>query len=497
MPKHQNLGIATPIVISLIALFIATAFFTYQRLAFNNQGQPETQTPPTQAEEKSLVVTTDKTEYEFNDQIVVNIKNETDEPIWYSMDACSCKGWPGFTLESYGDEEWDRAPTQNFQTCHTGPCNGNLKLEAGGNITGQIGYPVAPGYYRLMMTIVNCSSADCSLDADNEQSIYSNEFRVQPQSAAIKELTGTIIEGSILGSHPLEFKTTDNILYDITGNREIIKHLEDYKNIRVTIKGYLFNMALFEGMYTSDNKTIFATEIKTVCDDQCVADGGGIKVISPSEGENLQIGKPYVIKWTNYSGDGQLTIDLKVATPDNKNYSKTIAIVPAIDKSYKWIVSSEGPENKYQIEVYPSNNRPLFGVSEKFNITGEQVILLTSPKPYYSVDATQPLVVTGKARKVFNEGTFTVSSCYYLNDKCQYITGNNVTSYDSTGNNYDWLSGNYLDFITTLNLASAPACYIEIGFYVHDEKGEGDWWGGQPFYVLPLSLYGNNGCQQY
>ena len=224
-----------------------------------------------------------------------------------------------------------------------------------------------------------------------------------------------------------------------------------------------------------------------------VPDKDRIQILSPKGGEKLEIGKKYNISWTNYSGTQPLTIALQVTPTDNKSFAKIIAFnVPTSQTgNYQWTVTSEDPGSKYKIEVYPAGGRPLMGESEDFfTISGEPFIFVTSPKPEERINITQPLTILGKARNVFSEGEFDVTASYFLDNQRKVITSTFATC-NITGNNCDWSSGNFVDFKATLDLSSSPVCGINIDFYKRNEKTPEP----QPFYTLPLWLYGNTNCQ--
>lgn len=226
-----------------------------------------------------------------------------------------------------------------------------------------------------------------------------------------------------------------------------------------------------------------------------VAEKDKIQVVSPKGGEKLEVGKMYDIRWTNYFLIKEpLTIALQITAPDNKVSAKIIAFnVPAVFAgSYKWAVPYENADAKYKIEVYPAGGRELIGRSKDFFTIsgGEQLVVITSPKPMERVNASQPIIITGKARKVFNEGEFDVSASYILSGKKQ-VTARTFATCNISGDGCDWTSGNFVDFKATLNLSSYPVCYVNVEFYKRDEKNS----QMRPFYELPLSLYGNSGCQ--
>jgi len=224
-----------------------------------------------------------------------------------------------------------------------------------------------------------------------------------------------------------------------------------------------------------------------------VAEKDRIQITSPNGGEKLEVGKTYDVRWTNYSGKEPLTIALQATTPSNQVSAKIVASnVPAASTGiYKWTVTSESPDNKYKIEVYPAGGRPLVGRSKDFfTISGDQLITITSPKPNDRVNLTKPIIITGKARNVFGEGEFDVSASYLLDNQKQ-VVARSLATCNITGNGCDWTSGNFVDFKSTLDLSSAPVCYVSVEFYKRDDKTPQT----QPFYVLPLYLFGNENCQ--
>lgn len=220
-----------------------------------------------------------------------------------------------------------------------------------------------------------------------------------------------------------------------------------------------------------------------------------IQVVSPKGGEKLEVGKMHDIRWTNYFLIKEpLTIALQITAPDNKVYSKIIIsnVPAAFAGSYKWTIPQGNADAKYKIEVYPAGGRELVGRSKDFFTIfgGEQLITITSPKPMGRVNASQPIIITGKARKVFNEGEFDVFASYILSGKKQVVARTFATC-NISGSGCDWTSGNFVDFKATLDLSSYPVCYVNVEFYKRDEKNSQT----QPFYELPLSPYGNSGCQ--
>lgn len=217
-----------------------------------------------------------------------------------------------------------------------------------------------------------------------------------------------------------------------------------------------------------------------------------IKVISPNGGENLQVGSAVTIQWTNYKSQEPLTIALQSTDSSGQTSSKIVAFnVPASLTSYKWTVTSEDRNSKYKIEVYPAGGRNYIGRSKDFfKIIGEQLIIINSPLPNARVNINNPLVISGKAKKVFGEGEFDISASYILDGRKQVVTSG-IASCNLTGNGCDWTSGNFVDFKSTLDLSKSPVCYLSLEFYKRNDKTG----YGQAFYIIPLWLYGNSNCQ--
>jgi len=222
-----------------------------------------------------------------------------------------------------------------------------------------------------------------------------------------------------------------------------------------------------------------------------VSEKGQIQIIYPKGGEKLEIDKSYDIRWENYFGTEPLTIALQSTSSDNKVSSKIITSNISPTRKYEWKVTSESPDNKYKIEVYPANDRSLVGISsDYFSISGEQLITSVSPNANTRVNATTPLIITGKAKKVFGEGEFDISASYILDNQKQ-VLAKTFAACNTTANDCDWLSGDLLDFKAILDLSAAPVCYVNVEFFKRDEKNPQK----QPFYVLPLWLYGNESCK--
>ncbi len=219
-----------------------------------------------------------------------------------------------------------------------------------------------------------------------------------------------------------------------------------------------------------------------------------IQIAYPKGGEKLEVGKTYDVRWTNYSGKEPLTITLQATTLDNKASAKIVASnVPAASTgSYKWTVTSESPDSKYKIEVYPAGGRELVGRSKDFfTISGEPLIVVNSPKANDRIDATKPISISGKAKSLFNEGEFPIVVYYILDGKEKVVSSATATC-NLSGNGCDWTSGKLLDFKATINLSASPVCGVNLAFYEAEARDNPPT--PIPVFVIPLSLYGVAGC---
>jgi len=205
-----------------------------------------------------------------------------------------------------------------------------------------------------------------------------------------------------------------------------------------------------------------------------------IRVLFPKGGERLEIGDTYEIRWENYIGDEPLTIALQVTTLNGKTYLKKIAEnIPPIDSgSYRWTVTSEPTDSKYKIEIYPEDNRTLVGRSKDFFfITGDPLITVATPKPLEEV--TSPLKISGKARRIFNEGEFIVRLVgHYLSNKP--VLANTIVYVQDC----DWSAGDWCDFEVQLFFPSEKIknALAMVEFYQRDEK-----FGEKLIYKFPIS----------
>ena len=284
MIKFLNHRISTSLVIRIIAILIiavVSGILVYQHgwLVKEKNKQPEvkilhrTSTPP----EKILAITTNKTDYEFNEPIIVYIKNKSNTSLWYQMSEC-ISDEPNLTLESYENKEWGLAMVQRLEPCHTGAYSANIKIKPGKEIKTRIRFPVSPGEYRLVLPMeTNCLNDNdsftgpCSCTCSGEKDIYSNEFKVNSKTEMVKEFTGTIVDFSAFTKacegyvDDILLKTIDGNFYNIVSERKMYKEMKkEFKNKRVIIRGYLFDNAyIYRGACSTDlDKTIFITKVE-------------------------------------------------------------------------------------------------------------------------------------------------------------------------------------------------------------------------------------------
>lgn len=216
-----------------------------------------------------------------------------------------------------------------------------------------------------------------------------------------------------------------------------------------------------------------------------------IQVILPGSGDELEIGDEYEIQWGNYSGDQKLTISLQTIDPAGEVISSVGIATDVLNIGvYVWTVTSQDSNNTYKIEMHPNGARNLVGRSESFTISGEELIVINSHKPYDAVDASVPIEISGVARDVYSEGEFDVKASYVLDGEKQ-IVSESIASCSLGGNGCDWTSSNLESFKAVIDLSESPVCTTNIEFYARNDKAE----SAESFYTLNLRLIGINDCQ--
>lgn len=151
---------------------------------------------------------------------------------------------------------------------------------------------------------------------------------------------------------------------------------------------------------------------------------------------------------------------------------------------------SVSEEEKYEQDADDLSEDENTTVDYDYLNEGEDLIDSVSPSPDARINAKLPIDITGKAKNVFNEGEFDIYVTYLKDDQKQIFLQTFATC-AIDGNGCDWTSNNKIDFRATIDLSTAPVCNVSLEFFERDEKTPPT----QPFYVLPLWLYGNGSCE--
>lgn len=237
-----------------------------------------------------------------------------------------------------------------------------------------------------------------------------------------------------------------------------------------------------------------------------------IRVLFPKGGETLEIGKTYEIRWDNYHGGEPLMIVLQVTTPEGKGYARIIAknVPAAAEGVYHWTVNSEQPGNKYKIEIYPPGDRGLTGRSKGyFSIVGEPLITVNTPQLFEGVGGIMlvssstgppivkgevtPIRITGKARRIFNDGEFLVKlrpAGFAFNEDniAPLMLAPPLDEAIARAKTDDWITGEWTDFeaellFTAEQVRGKTSFGAMIGFYPRDARGN-----GKLIYEFPVTI---------
>ncbi|MBS3978083.1 MAG: hypothetical protein KGZ75_15370 [Syntrophomonadaceae bacterium] len=223
-----------------------------------------------------------------------------------------------------------------------------------------------------------------------------------------------------------------------------------------------------------------------------------IRVLFPRGGETLEIGRTYEIRWENYLREEPLIIALQVTTPEGIAYSRIINknIPAAAEGVYTWMAISERLDGKYKIEIYSPGAEELTGRSEGyFSITGESLITVNTPQPLEGVGGIMlvpsrtgppiikgeitPIRITGKARRIFNEGEFVVMlrevGIVWDEDRDIYVKFAPLARSIARAKTSDWMTGEWTDFeaelaFTAEQVSGKTQFLAMLGFYQMDEK---------------------------
>lgn len=205
-----------------------------------------------------------------------------------------------------------------------------------------------------------------------------------------------------------------------------------------------------------------------------------IQILSPKEGEVLEIGKDFTISFDNYKGTEPLSIILRETTQQGIVIAKPIAYgVPATSTMHLWRVTSEHASSTYAIEVYPAGEREYAGISAPFNISGTPLVYNLSITSNQILDVSDPIIVTGLVK---DSTQFTASVSYNKEGKKEGFFITSARCIDECRKVY----GAYRPFEITLDLRNATACYVIVELYKNKET--------IPFYSFPVSLSGISRC---
>ena len=123
-------------------------------------------------------------------------------------------------------------------------------------------------------------------------------------------------------------------------------------------------------------------------------------------------------------------------------------------------------------------------------VSGNELIKIYSPKSNSRVNASQPIVISGQARKVYElGGEFTIDA-YYTKDNATFGINTAVARCVVSAKGCNDLTDNFVDFTATLDVSQSPVCSVILKFYPYNRITK-----TQPFFTLPLQLYGNSNCK--
>jgi len=230
-----------------------------------------------------------------------------------------------------------------------------------------------------------------------------------------------------------------------------------------------------------------------------------VRVLFPKGGETLEIGKTYEIRWENYLGGDPLIIALQVTTPEGVVYQRIInkKVPAAAEGIYNWTVNSERIDGKYKIVIGETGRS-----EDYFSIAGDSLITVNTPQllegvggimlvssrtgpPIVKGEVT-PIRITGKARRIFNEGEFVVR----LREE-GLVWDENIGAHRrplpldeaiARAKTDDWIAGEWTDFEAELAFSAEQVrgktqFSAIIGFYPRDGRGN-----GKLIYEFPVTI---------
>jgi hypothetical protein len=100
----------------------------------------------------------------------------------------------------------------------------------------------------------------------------------------------------------------------------------------------------------------------------------------------------------------------------------------------------------------------------------EPLLIIDSPKYLDRVNASHPIIITGKAKKFFKNGAFDISATYWNKFSRQVTVAKGVARCDIGTRACSDGSDDFANFTATLDLSSSPVCYLSISFFSQDER---------------------------
>ena len=267
--------------------------------------------------------------------------------------------------------------------------------------------------------------------------------------------------------------------FELSGGKDMFENFKSQSGLALIIIVLIVVGALLLGVGTkylyqqSNNQP----EAPPAAGKDIIEEEERIRVLFPQGGETLEIGRTYEIRWENYLREEPLIIALQVTTPEGIVYQRIIdKNVPATTEGvYNWTVTSERLDGKYKIEIYLPGAEELTGWSEGyFSITGESLITVNTPQPLEGVGGIMlvpsrtgppiikgeitPIRITGKARRIFNEGEFVVMlrevGIVWDENRDIYVKFAPLARSIARAKTDDWMTGEWTDFVAELAFAA-------------------------------------------
>lgn len=100
------------------------------------------------------------------------------------------------------------------------------------------------------------------------------------------------------------------------------------------------------------------------------------------------------------------------------------------------------------------------GISSSFRV---EYIMVETPQPLETVDASESVMATGTARQVFQDGEFAIRAT--KPDKPDYLIAETMAVATSTEEGTVWQSGLWVPFSASLDLSESNVCEVDLHFY--------------------------------